>query len=250
MMENAMKGKRMLVVAAHPGDVLWRCSGAIAKHVSLGGSVDVVVLTYGTGGEANELFKAGYTAEQAKEQRLKDFTKSAEILGISRFEFWDMQDYRFEITQDKIYKMVKFMRESKPDLILTHWEKDLFNPDHGTVFPYVNASLEAATGQGIVAEGTAPIERAPIFCFEPHASEANDFKPNLFVDITDVIEIKKAAMATFELKAKLAEGYVNRASYRAVNAGSFGRKGCQYAEAYQAVYPIAPDGIFCVLIEK
>lgn len=239
-----MNGKKMLVVAAHPGDVLWRCSGAVAKHVKLGGTVDVVVLTYGTGGEANELFKAGYTKEQAKELRLKNLTESMEILGVSRFEIWDMQDYRFEITQDKLYKMVKFMRESKPDLILTHHDKDLFNPDHGTVFPYVNAALEAATGQGIFVEGTSPIERAPIFCFEPHASEVNDFKPNLFVDITDVIETKKQAMATFELKAKLAESYVNRAKYRAVNAGSFGRKGCQYAEAYEAIYPVAQDGYF------
>ena len=55
-----MNGKKMLVVAAHPGDVLWRCSGAIAKHVKLGGIVDTVVLTYGTGGEANELFEGFY----------------------------------------------------------------------------------------------------------------------------------------------------------------------------------------------
>lgn len=239
-----MNGKKMLVVGAHPGDVLWRCSGAIAKHVKLGGVVDVVVLTYGTGGEANELFSAGYTVEEARAQRLKDFTKAAEILGVSRFEIWDMQDYRFEITQDKLYKLAGFMRESKPDLILTHHDKDLFNPDHGTIFPYVNASLEAATGHGIFIDGTEPIDRAPIFCFEPHASEVNDFKPNLFVDITDVIEVKKAAMATFELKAKLAESYVNRAKYRALNAGSFGRKGCQYAEAYEAIYPVAQNGYF------
>lgn len=239
-----MKNKKMLVVAAHPGDVLWRCSGAIAKHICFGGTVDVVVLTYGTGGEANELFSVGYTMEQVKEQRLKDFTKAMEILGVSRFEIWDMQDYRFEITQDKLYHMVRFMRESKPNLILTHHDKDLFNPDHGTIFPFVNAALEAATGRGIFVEGTIPIERAPIFCFEPHASEANDFKPNIFIDITDVIEEKKAAMATFELKAKLAESYINRAKYRALNARSFGRKDCQYAEAYEAVYPIAQMGYF------
>lgn len=239
-----MTGKKMLVVAAHPGDMLWRCSGAIAKHVSLGGAVDVVVLTLGTGGEANELFKSGLDLKQAKALRRKDITTAAEILGISRLELWEMQDYRFEITQDKIYKMVKFMRESKPDLILTHHNTDLFNPDHGTVFPYVNMSLEAATGQGIFVEGTKPIERAPIFCFEPHASEVNGFKPNVFIDITDVIEKKKAAMATFELKAKLAASYVDRAKYRAVNAGSFGRKGCEYAEAYEAIYPTAQTGYF------
>lgn len=239
-----MTGKKMLVVAAHPGDVLWRCSGAIAKHVKLGGTVDVIVCTYGTGGEANELFKAGYTVESAKKQRFDDFSKAMEILGVSFWENWDMQDYQFEITRDKVYKLAGFIRRSRPDLILTHHEKDILNPDHGTIFPYVVMSLETATGQGIFIEGTEPAERAPIYCFEPHASEVNGFNPNIFIDITDVIETKKAAMATFELKAPLAESYVLRARIRGQNATSFGRKGCRYAEAYEHIYPIAQDGFF------
>lgn len=244
-MEQRMKGKKMLVVSAHPGDVLWRCSGAIAKHVQLGGEVDIVVVTFGTGGEANELLKSGMSIAEAKALRTRDITHAAEILGVSRIELWDMQDYRFEITQDKIIKLAKFMRESKPDLILTHHGVDILNPDHGKMLEYVNMSLEVATGHGVEIEGTEPgLDRAPIFCFEPHDSESNGFVPNLFVDISDVIEIKKAAMATFELKKPLAESYVERARYRAVNARSFGRKGCKYAEAYQAIYPIAQDGFF------
>lgn len=240
-----MKDKNMLVVAAHPGDVLWRCSGAIAKHVKMGGVVHVVVLTYGTGGEANELMEAEYTVEEAREIRKRDLTKSAEILGVSKLEFWDFQDYRLEITQDKIYKLAEFMRLNPPELILTHHGKDFFNPDHGTVLDLVQVSLEVATGGGISIEGANQvIDRAPIFCFEPHASEVNNFQPNLFVDITDVIDTKIAAMATFELKKGLAASYVDRAKYRAVNAGSFGRKGCKYAEAYQAMYPVAQDGYF------
>lgn len=245
MMENAMKGKRMLVVAAHPGDVLWRCSGAIAKHVKLGGAVDVIVLTYGTGGEANELFKTGMTLEEVKKLRREDLSRAGEILGVSRLEFWDMQDYRLEITQEKIYKLAKFMRLNPPDLILTHHGTDYFNPDHGTVLSLVNVALEAATGRGVFIQGAeSVIRRAPIFCFEPHASEINGFNPNLFVDITEVMDIKIAAMATFELKKGLAASYVDRAKYRAVNAGSFGRVGCRYAEAYQAVYPVAQNGYF------
>ncbi|WP_320957792.1 PIG-L deacetylase family protein [Enterocloster asparagiformis] len=244
-MERSMKDKRMLVVAAHPGDVLWRCSGAIAKHVKLGGTVNVIVLTYGTGGEANELFKAGMNTKEAKDLRKKDLTKAAGILGIASLEFWDMPDYRFEITQDKIYKLAQYMRQNPPDLILTHHGTDYFNPDHGTVLSLVNISLEVATGHGVrIPEAENAIGRAPIFCFEPHASEINGFNPNLFVDITDVMDLKIAAMATFELKKSLAASYVDRAKYRAVNAGSFGRKGCQYAEAYQAVYPVAQDGYF------
>ena len=94
-----MTGKKMLVVGAHPGDVLWRCSGAIAKHVKLGGTVEVIVVTYGTGGEANELFKAGYTIETAKKQRFEDFGKAMDILGVSH---WD-EMYQFVLCQKAAY---------------------------------------------------------------------------------------------------------------------------------------------------
>ena len=241
-MSLSMEGKRMLVVSAHPGDVLWRCSGAVAKHIKLGGTATIIVVTYGTGGEANELMKAGLTVAEAKALRKRDLTKSAEIL-CADIEFWDMQDYRFEITQDKIMKLAQKIRDLRPSLILTHHGKDILNPDHGYMLEYVNMSLEVATGHGVLLDG-APADRAPIFCFEPHDSESNGFVPNLFVDITDVIDIKKAAMATCELKAPLAESYVNRAKYRGQNAGSFGRKGCKYAEAYEAIYPIAEYGYF------
>lgn len=244
-MPQSMKSKKMLVVSAHPGDLLWRCSGAVAKHVKLGGDVDIIIVTYGTGGEANDLMKAGMTIKQAKARRKKELTAAAKILGVSRIEYWDMQDYRFMITQDKIIKLAKFMRESRPDLILTHHGVDILNPDHGTMLEYVNMSLEVATGLGVEIEGTKPgLDRAPIFCFEPHYCESNGFVPNLFVDITDVIDIKIAAMAVCELRKPLAQIYVERAQYRAVNAQSFGRRGCKYAEAYQAIYPVAQDGYF------
>lgn len=243
-MAQSMVNKKMLVISAHPGDVLWRCSGSVAKHVQMGGTCDIVVVTFGTGGEANELMGSGMSVEEAKTQRTRDMVRSAEILG-AEIEFWDMQDYRFEITQDKILKLAKKIRECRPELILTHHGKDILNPDHGHMLEYVTVSLEVSTGLGVAIEDTEPCpRRVPIFCFEPHNAESNGFVPNLFVDITDVIEIKKAAMATFKLKASLAASYLNRAAYRGQNAASFGRMGCQYAEAYQAVYPIVQDGYF------
>ncbi|MDR2981576.1 MAG: PIG-L family deacetylase [Puniceicoccales bacterium] len=238
-------GKKMLVVSAHPGDLLWRCSGAVAKHVQLCGEVQAIVLTYGVGGEANELIEAGMTVQEAKEERTRALKKAGDILGISNLELWDLNDYRFEITQDKTYKLAKYLRICKPDIILTHHGKDILNPDHGVILDYVNMAMEVAGGKGIEIEGTVPgFKRAPIFCFEPHNAESNGFVPTLFVDITDVIQKKIDAMATFELKKSLAASYLERASYRAVNARSFGRGKCKYAEAYAAVYPVAQDGYF------
>ncbi|MGI6404390.1 MAG: PIG-L deacetylase family protein [Oscillospiraceae bacterium] len=240
-------GKKMLVVSAHPGDLLWRCSGAIAKHVSMGGTADVVIITYGTGGEANEVMKQpGMTVEQCKAERKRDTEKAAEILGVRSIEFFDCEDYPFEATREQHRRLAKKIRQIEPDLILTHHEYDYCNPDHGSILKYVITSCEIAGGFGIEIEGTKPGAggRTPIFCFEPHASEINGFQPNLFVDISDVIETKKAAMACFEGKKALAERYIQRALVRADNARSFGRSQCKYAEAYQAVYPIAVNGYF------
>lgn len=242
-----IEGSKMLVVSAHPGDLLWRCSGSVAKHVAGGGTVDIVIVTYGTGGEANEVMKLpGMTVEQCKAQRKADTEKAAAILGARSIEFFDYEDYPFEATREQCRRLAKKIREIEPDIILTHHEKDYCNPDHGTILGYVITSCEIAGGYGIEIEGTRPGAggRTPIFCFEPHASEINGFHPTLFVDITDVMETKKAAMACFEGKKSLAERYVQRALVRADNARSFGRSQCKYAEAFQAVYPVAQDGYF------
>jgi len=242
-----VKDSKMLVVSAHPGDLLWRCSGAVAKHVKQGGVVDVVVVTYGTGGEANEVMKQpGMTVEECKAQRKRDTEKAAQILGVRSIEFFDYEDYPFEASREQHLRLAKKIRQLEPDLILTHHEYDYCNPDHGSLLKYVIVSCEIAGGYGIEIEGTKPGAggRTPIFCFEPHASEINGFRPNLFVDISDVIETKKAAMACFEGKKHLAQRYIYRALVRADNARSFGNSECQYAEAYQALYPVAQEGYF------
>ena len=77
--------------------------------------------------------------------------------------------------------MAQFAWESKPDLLLPH---HLFNPDHGAISPYVNMSQEAAAGQGpLCVKGMILIERTPILCFEPRASEISGSNPNIFIDI-------------------------------------------------------------------
>ncbi len=235
----------MLVISAHPGDLLWRCSGSVAKHTKNGGEVQVIILTYGTGGEANDLMTTGMDIETAKKVRKRDTTKVAEILGVNQIDFWDLQDYPLEMDRDSLKKLAAYYRNYQPDFILTHHNKDILNPDHGSVLNYVILAAELAGGYGIEIEGTTPgLKRTPIFCFEPHASEFNNFQPNVFVDISEVIDLKKQAMSCFEGKAKLAESYEKRAEIRASNASSFGRRGCQYAEAYQAVYPFAMSGDF------
>ena len=86
---------RLLVVSAHPGDVLWRCAGAVAKHVKEGGEARIISLSYGIAGESVALWKEeGMTAEKAKQIRVEQMTNAAKVLGAS-CEIWDLPEYPF-----------------------------------------------------------------------------------------------------------------------------------------------------------
>ncbi|MEG0542505.1 MAG: PIG-L family deacetylase, partial [Angelakisella sp.] len=60
-------GKKMLVISAHAADYVWRAGGTIARYISEGAEVHVVVLSFGGRGESNDLWKQeGATAESVK----------------------------------------------------------------------------------------------------------------------------------------------------------------------------------------
>ena len=238
--------KKMLVVSAHPGDVLWRCAGAVAKHIQNGGEARIVSLTYGIAGESVALWKQpDMNWDKAKAIRTAQFEKVREVLGAQSAEIWDQNEYPFRPTLGDMYQLAGYLRIYQPDIVLTHHSSDPLNPDHGSILQYVMDSLEIANADGIQIDGTTPgFPRPAIYCFEPHASEASDFKPNVFIDLTDVWDIKDRAMACMEDKASIRKAYTERAVLRATNAKSFGRSGCKYAEAYRAVYPFARSGNF------
>ncbi|MDF2570191.1 MAG: LmbE family protein [Sporomusa sp.] len=240
-----MSGKKMLIVAAHMGDFLWRCGGTIAKHAKAGDEVHVVVLSYGLRGESNELWKIeGMTKEQGRMLRKSESEEAAKMLGINNIELWDYEDYPFETTRDKLDRLVVKLRTFRPDFIVTHDKIDAFNPDHGLVSAFVVRACQVSSGAGVVLGDTeVGARRIPIFGYEHHYPELCDFKPGVFVDITDVFELKLRAMGCYKSQAFMAKQYVARAELRGSQCSSFsGNKKCKYAEAFTIFYPIAQYG--------
>lgn len=70
--------------------------------------------------------KEGATYDTVKQNRLEETTKAAEILGVKNIEFWDLPDYpmRPYLTEDIRKRMVKKIREVRPDIIITHDKKE------------------------------------------------------------------------------------------------------------------------------
>ena len=80
-------------------------------------------------------------------------------------------------------------------MLLTHTDRDPFNPDHAEAFFAVEKARALAAGAGTASAFGGPFQPPELLLFEPHQPELCNFTPTVFVDITPVIEQKRAAMA-------------------------------------------------------
>ena len=229
--------RRLLVIGAHSGDFVWRAGGAIAVATSNGAEARVLALSYGERGESGELWKEpGQTVEQVKEIRHGEAERAAAALGAD-FECLDLGDYPLEVGKDALVSIADRIRELGPDVIVTHTDRDPFNPDHAAAFFAVERARALAAGAG-VPSAFETVEPPELLLFEPHQPELCNFTPTTFVDITLVIEQKNAAMAEMQAQAYLHTYYTQSAEQRANHARrSSGNAAIRYAEAFQRVTP-------------
>src|SRR5262249_56367876 len=125
-----------------------RAGGAIAGTTAGGGAAHVVALSYGERGEAGELWKEeGMTVDRVKEVRAGEAERAAAHLGAT-FEGLDLGDYPLVIDKDGLQAIAAKIREFAPEVLLTHTDRDPFNPDHAEAFFAVEKARALAAGAG------------------------------------------------------------------------------------------------------
>jgi 4-oxalomesaconate hydratase len=229
--------RRMLVIGAHSADFVWRAGGALAVTTANGGAARVLALSYGERGESGELWKEpDQTVERVKEIRHGEAERAAAVLGAG-FECLDLGDYPLEIGKEALGRIADCIREFAPDVLVTHTDRDPFNPDHAAAFFAVERARALAAGAG-VASAFETVQPPELLLFEPHQPELCNFVPTTFVDITPVIERKRAAMAEMKAQSYIQTYYDQRADQRGNHARrSSGDSSIAYAEAFQRVTP-------------
>jgi 4-oxalomesaconate hydratase len=230
--------RKMMVIGAHSADFVWRAGGAIAVTAAAGGTAQVLALSYGERGESGELWKeAGMTVERVKEVRHAEAERAAAHLGAA-FESLDLGDYPLVVDRDGLTRIAERIRAFAPDVLLTHTDRDPFNPDHAEAFCAVEKARALAAGAGTASAFGGPFQPPELLLFEPHQPELCNFTPTVFVDITPVIEQKRAAMAEMGAQAHLHTYYDELAARRGNHARrSSGNKAIEFAEAFQRVTP-------------
>jgi 4-oxalomesaconate hydratase len=232
-----------MVIGAHSADFVWRAGGVLAVTTAGGGEARVLALSYGERGESGELWKEpNQTIERVKEVRHGEAERAAAALGAD-FACLDLGDYPLEIDKDGLATIADRIREFAPDVLITHTDRDPFNPDHAAAFFAVERARALAAGAG-VPSSFATVEPPGLLLFEPHQPELCNFTPTTFVDITSVYDRKQAAMKEMKAQAYLHTYYAQRAEQRGNHARrSSGNSSLRYAEAFQRMTPQVVDAL-------
>ncbi|HDS1789264.1 4-oxalmesaconate hydratase [Pseudomonas alloputida] len=238
--------KTALVVSAHSADFVWRAGGAIAQHAASGYSVHIVCLSFGERGESAKLWRKGeMTEDRVKASRRSEAQAAADILGAS-VEFFDIGDYPMRADKEVLFRLADVFRRIQPEFVLSHSIKDPYNYDHPLAMNLTQEARIIAQAEGY-KPGEKIVGAPPVYAFEPHQPEQCDWRPDTFLDITDVWDKKYAAIQCMAGQEHLWEYYTRVALQRGVqakrNVGITSSRNIIYAEGYQSVFPRVTENL-------
>ncbi len=243
---------RLLVVGAHPADIFDQSGGTMAHHTSRGDYVGCVVLTHGARvhdevmsdrmfhqDEVPDADELKNLMEERADVKTKEVRKACQILGVEDLYFFGADDAVLLVTEENVRRLARLLRELKPDIVITQFPKEmdgLANP-HAITGQIVLHALTLACGVDpgdrhpphrvaqvfYMGSGAAAIPR---MVWDAEGGYYND----VFIDITDVIEKKLAAMDCL-----VSQGYAGAYVRKRIETsdGAFGMYGnCAYAEGY------------------
>ena len=233
----------ILAFGAHPDDVEMGCGGTIAKSISMGKIVGIIDLTRGELGTNGSV-----------EIRDNEAAEASSILG-SKFRLnLDFEDgFVFNSKENQI-EVIKMIRHYQPDIILSPTQIDRHS-DHGKASDLIYDSA-FLSGLSKLVTNINGVDQEP---WRPRINlnyqQWNDFKPDILIDISDFIEIKKEAILAFKSQVlkdpktkstKInSENFIESIKYRAKNYGRLIDR--DYAEAFQSRKNIAINNIFDLL---
>lgn len=186
MIQGALKYRRVLVIAAHPDDEVLGCGGTIARHVSTGGEVRVVIVCEG------ESLRYGANGVNQR----GSIKKAADLLGVSEWYTLDFRDQMLDKVSlvEVITPLEDIVHTYQPHIVYCQHGGDL-NKDHQIVSQAALVALR-------------PIERVvqDVYAFyTPSSTEwafPNTFTPDTWVDIGDHMGAKVKAFRCYQSEVR------------------------------------------------
>ena len=220
----------VLVIAAHPDDEVLGCGGTITCLTGEGHDVYVAILGEGI----TSRYDKHKQVDQGIIKELQDRSRQAsKLLGVKELCLYDFSDNRFDTVPllDIVKTVERLINRFQPQIVYTHHGGDL-NIDH------------VITHRAVMT-ATRPVVNCPvkeIYAFEaPSSTEwafgqfQSAFRPNVFVDISDTLELKIQAFQLYESEARLFPHPRSSEALRAIAQRWGSVVGLKAAEAFELV---------------
>jgi LmbE family N-acetylglucosaminyl deacetylase len=150
----------ILAIGAHPDDIELGCGGLLLK-ASRQDHHNIFMYTLTRGGASGD-----------PEERTKELIQSAKSIGAKRLWIDNFEDTKLSLSSDLINHIEFFIKKADPDIVLTHSLGDTHH-DHRAI---AASTMEAGRFVPNILAYEIPVTR--------------DFKPQVYYDISDVIEDK------------------------------------------------------------
>jgi LmbE family N-acetylglucosaminyl deacetylase len=188
--------KTILVVAAHPDDEVLGCAATVAKYVMQGATAHLVIMTPGVGGRVAADLQHNKEILTAQAKLSLEAKEAADLIGYETITILEHPDNRLDTVSkmDISLQIKEIVQKVKPEIVFTHHPGD-YNWDHTITFEST-----------MMASRPNPPEFSPseIRTFEVLSSterawqdSSRAFHPNLYVDISDFINLKTKAMTIY-----------------------------------------------------
>lgn len=205
---------KILAVGAHLDDIEIACGGTLAKMIRAGHDVKVLIMS-----------KSGYTNKEGRVQRsdemaVQEGMNALHKLGLSDIEILDFPTKDIPWSSDVVNPIDLCIDKYDPDVIFTHHPFDTHQAHVGVS----NATISAAR------------RRNTVFFYEPITPSGRSyvaFRPQLYVDITETIDVKNDALREHKTEYNKfgaedwIEGVHARCGFRGYEIGT------KYAEAFE-----------------
>jgi len=207
--------KKVLAVAVHPDDETLGCGGALLKHKNNGDDIYWLIIT-------SIDVENGWEKDKV-ESRREEIDKVSEMYGFSATHNLDFPTTRLDTIpmKDLIFEISKIIQKVEPDIIYIPNRSDI-HTEHQVAFKAIMSCTKVFRNSFIrkilMYECLSETEFSP-------ALQNDAFIPNVFVDITDLLEEKikimkmyRGEMGTFPFP-RSEENIRALATYRGATAG-------------------------------
>jgi 4-oxalomesaconate hydratase len=233
----------VLYVGAHDVDFAVRAGGTLAKYARAGSRVVAASVTHGVNQESARLWQEQPEASVGAKRRVKqqEMEGCAAALGCELVSLgWD--DAPITIDRGRLLELARLIATVRPHVIITHAPEPT-NRDHEDIGDAVARAVQHACADGTARElGLEPWCVAAVYTSEPGFPVVLDYRPNVWVDISDVWEAKLTALRLARSHGILEESYGRCAEFRGYQASRLsGDEGITHAETFHHDAPWIGD---------